>query len=136
MFSLFVQFTCGVCGFGCRVTFPSSLSSSESIPAFSAYNFNLTTGRGCTNMKSPWVFQLGKYVNIVLTIIYYKGFSYCKDSNHLLRYTYIGFEASTCSVCNFPSPSTSIVQYTILLAATDFSPSTPNTTTFSKNENL
>ena len=47
----------------------------------------------------------------------------------VLDYTYHGLEASAWSVCNFSPPSTSIVQYTILLLANDFRPLTSTTWT-------
>ena len=43
--------------------------------------------------------------------------------------TYVGFEASAWSVCSFSPPSTSMVQYTIRLGASDFRPCTSMMTT-------
>ena len=41
-----------------RLTLPSSLSSSASIPELSVYNLTLTTGNAWEVVKSPWVSQL------------------------------------------------------------------------------
>ncbi len=43
---------------GLRVTRPSSLSSRAKTPVLSVKSFTLTAGRGCVEVKSPWVPQL------------------------------------------------------------------------------
>ena len=47
-------------GVGLMMTFPTSLSSSESIPEARVYSLTLTTGRGWLVEKSPWVSHMAR----------------------------------------------------------------------------
>jgi len=59
---------------GLRVTRPSSLSSRAKTPVLSVKSFTLTAGRGCVEVKSPWVPQLRTHTHTHTNSIDVLGF--------------------------------------------------------------